>query len=234
LLSTWKQLRKDRELLEGYDAVFSQQKGCRVIDELSREELKPTSNNVHYLLHKVVIRPYKTTTKIRVVFDGFSRSRGTKSVNEAIMRRPILHLDLGGILLRFRLRPIAIIGGLEKAFLHMALNKPDRDATLWSSDINSSPTHSNLKSFALHESRLQLKQVIAPRGNDQKSLLTPKKLEQLRTTEKAFNKFERIKKLFEGALINIREFLSNNAVSNKTIPRNDRHEAANARPLGLR
>lgn len=45
--------------------------------------------------------------------------------------------------------PIAIIGGLEKAFPQVALNRPDRDATrfLWLSDITSPPSHSNLKVF---------------------------------------------------------------------------------------
>ena len=51
--------------------------------------------------------------------------------------------DLCGLLLRFRLPQIAVVGDIEKAFLSIGLQKVDRDVTrfLWLKD----PTNTNLE-----------------------------------------------------------------------------------------
>ena len=57
--------------------------------------------------------------------------------------------DLCGLLLRFRLPPIAIVGDIEKAFLSVGLQAPDRDATrfLWLKDTSNTNLENNIQVY---------------------------------------------------------------------------------------
>ena len=62
--------------------------------------------------------------------------KGAKSLNECLYRGPVLLPDLCGILFRLRLHPIAVLADIEKAFLQVGIQEPDRDVTrfLWFKD----------------------------------------------------------------------------------------------------
>ena len=93
-----------------------------------------TKNIVHYLPHQAVINP---TTKLRIVYDASAKSRkGNKSLNECLYRGPVMLNDLCGLLMRFRLRTVAIVADIEKAFLQIGLQPNQRDVTrfLWLKD----------------------------------------------------------------------------------------------------
>ena len=57
--------------------------------------------------------------------------------------------DLFGLLIRFQLSPIGIVADVEKAFLNVGLQVPDRDATrfLWLKNPKNPNINGNLQSY---------------------------------------------------------------------------------------
>ena len=57
--------------------------------------------------------------------------------------------DLCGLLLRFRLSPIAVVGDIEKAFLSIGLQGTDRDVTrfLWLKDPTVTTIENNVQIY---------------------------------------------------------------------------------------
>jgi len=53
------------------------------------------------------------STKCRVVFNGISPNLNRNSLNTCLLNGPALQPDLGGVLLRFRMHPIALSGDIE-------------------------------------------------------------------------------------------------------------------------
>ncbi|XP_053376544.1 uncharacterized protein LOC128547565 [Mercenaria mercenaria] len=128
-------LAKQPELLKRYDDVIKDQLEKGIIEKVDRElsdELR------HYILHHVVIKPEKSTTKMRIVYDASAKTRKEyKSLNECLYRSPVLLRNLCGILMRFRLHKIGLVSDIEKAFLQVGLQKSERDVTrfLWVKDL---------------------------------------------------------------------------------------------------
>ena len=80
--------------------------------------------------HHPVLTPAKNTTKLQVVYDASVKSRkGIKSLNECLYRGPVLLPGLCGILFRLQLHPIVLLADIEKAFLQVGIQEPDRDVT---------------------------------------------------------------------------------------------------------
>ncbi|XP_059220686.1 uncharacterized protein LOC131995745 [Stomoxys calcitrans] len=70
----------------------------------------------YFLPHHGVLKESSTTTKLRVVFDGSSHSRESKSLNDELSPGPALQNDLPGILTRWRRHRIAFSADIEKMF----------------------------------------------------------------------------------------------------------------------
>ena len=139
----------DTSLLGKYDTIIQDQLSKNMIEKVPTEEVWP-NHIVHYLAHHAVITPLKTTTKIRIVFDGSAKcSKDALSINDCLLRGPILLPQLCGILLRFRLHPVGILADIEKAFLQIGLKQPDRDVTrfLWLKDFKSPPDADNIQVY---------------------------------------------------------------------------------------
>ena len=81
-----------------------------------------SSGMVHYLPHHAVVRHDKDTTKVRVVYDPFAKSKFNQKINE--------------LLFRFRSYPVALVADIEKAFLMISVDPNDRDVLrfLWVED----------------------------------------------------------------------------------------------------
>ena len=77
------------------------------------------------------------TTKLRIVYDASAKIRkNARSLNDCLYRGPVILPDLCGLLMRFRLPPVAIVADVEKAFLQIGIRPQDRDVTrfLWLRD----------------------------------------------------------------------------------------------------
>ena len=78
-----------------------------------------------YLPHFPVIREDRETTKVRIVFDSAARCKGI-SLNDVMLTGPKLQRDVLEILLRFRLRPVALVADVKEMFSQVVLAEKDR------------------------------------------------------------------------------------------------------------
>ena len=81
--------------------------------------LKPPGE-VHYLHHHPVIRPEKSATKLRIVYDVSSSIEGP-SLNQCLETGPNLLPKLTDILIRFRSYQVALISDIKQAFLNVSV-----------------------------------------------------------------------------------------------------------------
>ena len=85
-----------------------------------------------YLPHFAVVKPDRTTTKTRIVFDASAKFGGV-SLNDAIHQGPKLQRDLFDVLLRFRKHPVAIACDIAEMYLRINVAPEDRSCQrfLW-------------------------------------------------------------------------------------------------------
>ena len=67
------------------------------------------------------------TTKLSKVHDASAKSAGGFSRNDVLKKEPNLLPLLWGILLRFRIGKLGVVGNLEKAFLQLTLEEQDQN-----------------------------------------------------------------------------------------------------------
>ena len=161
--------------------------------------------------------------KIRIVLDASAGH--PQSLNDCVLAGPNLIADLDGILLRFRLHPVAVSADIEKAFLQISLHPEERDVTrfLWRENPGEEPTvfrmtrvvfgvsaspfllqatikrHLSLYAESLPGSVLRL-------GSD---LYCDDLLTSLKTEEEAENFIQETKQIFSDAKMNMRKWTSN-------------------------
>ncbi|GFW68730.1 integrase catalytic domain-containing protein [Trichonephila clavipes] len=94
-----------------------------------------------YLPHHAVIRSDKTTSHIRIVFDGSAHEDGQSSLNQSLYTGPNLHPNILELLLCFRKSPVAFTADVKSAFLQIELDFRDRDFTrfFWTDNLNKEP-----------------------------------------------------------------------------------------------
>ena len=78
-----------------------------------------------YLPHFPVVRPDRTTTKTRIVFDASAKFEGV-SLNDAIYQGPKLQRELTDVLLRFRRNPVALMCDIAEMYLRIEVAPKDR------------------------------------------------------------------------------------------------------------
>ncbi|GFT03646.1 uncharacterized protein TNCV_3136021 [Trichonephila clavipes] len=119
-----------------------------VIDDYDREGIvKRTScdslldSQGFYVSHHAVIRRDKTTSHIRIVFDGSAHENGQSSLNQSLYTGPNLHPNILDLLLCFRKSPVAFTADVKSAFLQIELDFRDRDFTrfFWTDNLNNEP-----------------------------------------------------------------------------------------------
>ena len=127
---------------------FNEQLEHGIIEIVSDES--PEGPSKHYIPHHAVETPSKAITKVRVVYDASAKSKPTNlSLNGCLRRGLVMLPDLCGLLLRFRLSSIAIVGDIEKAFLSVGLQTADRDVTrfLWLKDTSTTNVENNTQIY---------------------------------------------------------------------------------------
>ena len=70
----------------------------------------------YYFPHHCIIRPESTSTKLRVVFNGSSKSSSGAFLNDLQMVGPNVQSDIVSIILRFRSHEFVIGGDIEKMY----------------------------------------------------------------------------------------------------------------------
>ena len=113
---------KSKNLFERYHQVFDDYEEKNYI-----ERVTDMTTGRFYLPHHAVLKEERSSTKVRVVFDGSAKSCESLSLNECLYKGPSLMVDLSAALTRFRLKPIVITGDLKEAFLQVEIHQDDRD-----------------------------------------------------------------------------------------------------------
>ena len=142
LRSLWTKLSQNPKLLSEYNETVKTKLQDGIIEIADNKNIQDL---VHYLPHQPVIIPNKTTTKLRVVYDA-SAHTSSASLNEALLKRPVLLPDLCGILLRSRQHKYVLTADIKKGFLQIEIYPKDRDVTrfLWLKTSNLPPENNNL------------------------------------------------------------------------------------------
>lgn len=236
--------RMDEPTLQKYDMIIKEQIENHILEEIDGE--KKFGGRIHYLPHHYV----KKGDKLRLVYDGSSKQRGSVSLNECLYKGPLLLENLIGLILRFRSHKYGILADVEKAFLQIGIQTEDRDVTrsLWLKDIRKDATKDNL--LHLRFCRVPFGIVCSPFllaitiKHHLQNLNTPvgRKIEQEiyvdnlvsggDSTHECLEIFKETKAAFDSISMNMREWNSNNQ-SLMRETNEDRTPADNVAILGI-
>lgn len=127
LRSVFNCLKGNAELLKEYDEILKAQLNEGIIEEVPLNEY--SASHCHFISPHCVLLSDKTTSKLRIVFDGSACSKeNSGSLNDTL---GVGNNDMTYIfetLLRFRSDAITIIVDIEKASLQIEVKEADRDA----------------------------------------------------------------------------------------------------------
>ncbi|GFU88782.1 integrase catalytic domain-containing protein [Trichonephila clavipes] len=129
----------DHELFCEYKDVIDDYVREGIVERTSCDSLLGSQG--FYLPHHAVIRSDKTTSPIRIVFDGSAHENGQSSLNQSLYTGPNLHPNILELLLCFRKSPVAFTADVKSAFLQIELDFRDRDFTrfFWTDNLNNEP-----------------------------------------------------------------------------------------------
>ena len=123
LRSVERKLMQDESLAQAYQSVIDDYIEKGYIRDVPKVEPKPASE--WFLPHFPVVRPGKSTTKVRIVFDGSVQQDG-KSLNTESLPGPKLQSDIVDILVKFRKESFALVGDVSQMYHQLILRPDDR------------------------------------------------------------------------------------------------------------
>ena len=150
-----KKLEHDRTLLKSCNDIITMQLTEGILEPVTDES--KTEGLTHYLPHRPVITPSKTTTKTRIVMDASAKATSdSPSLNDCLLRGPIILPEIPGIFMRFRLGKYGACADVAKAFLQLHLHKDQRDATriFWIKSMDVKPLWQESNLIILRHTRV--------------------------------------------------------------------------------
>ena len=121
-----KELKGKPEVLKQYHGIIQEQINQGIVEYTADEH---EEDHVFYMPHKPVIRELAETTKMRIVYEASAReNQKSPSLNDFLHVGPPLQPLLHDVLLRNRLKPIALTADMKQAFHQIWIDKKDRDA----------------------------------------------------------------------------------------------------------
>ncbi|XP_055614854.1 uncharacterized protein LOC129761166 [Toxorhynchites rutilus septentrionalis] len=125
-----KQLERNPEMRLQYNAFMQDYLDLGHMREITGEEIHEqtaatSAKRVYYLPHHAVFKDSSTTTKVRVVFDGSASTDNGYSLNDALLKGPIIQDVLLSLLLRFRKYEVALVGDTEKMYRQVRVHNDD-------------------------------------------------------------------------------------------------------------
>ena len=137
LESTRRRLQREPQVARAYARVIQDYLEKGYITDVTDEA---STDQCWYLPHFAIVRPQKTTTKVRIVFDAAASYHGI-SLNDAIHAGPKLQRDLCDVLTRFRRKPIAVACDVAEMYLQVSIRPEDRPyhRFLWQDPASDGP-----------------------------------------------------------------------------------------------
>jgi hypothetical protein len=112
-------------MLDQYHKIIQDQLKEGIVENVTDDPVK----NAYYIPHKPVIRKAAESTKIRIVYDASAKaSESSPSLNDCLETGPPLQNLLWDVLVRNRLKPVALSADIKQAFLQVRIRPEDRDS----------------------------------------------------------------------------------------------------------
>ena len=108
-----KKLMQDEKLAQVCQSVVDDYLSKGYIQEVPEDEPKPLSE--WFLPHFPVVRPEKSTSRVRVAFDASAQQNG-KSLNSESLPGPKLQSNIVDILVKFRKQPVVMAGDVSQMY----------------------------------------------------------------------------------------------------------------------
>ena len=123
--SLLRRLHTKPELLDKYDEIIQEQLAEGIVERVK----EPPMEREFYIPHNPVVRENAETTKVRIVFDASAKANeDSPSLNECLETGPPIQNLLWDVLVRNRVKPIALAGDIKQAFLQVRIRPEHRDA----------------------------------------------------------------------------------------------------------
>eukprot|EP00794_Sanderia_malayensis_P007573 gene7573-biopygen6100 len=140
-----RRLQREPDLFQKYDEIIQDQLDQGIVERVSKEE---GNGKEYYIPHKPVIRETAESTKVRIVFDASAKgSDVSPSLNDCLEPGQPLQNLLWSVLVRNRLKPVALCGDLKQAFLQVRIREEDRDSLRFHWLKNQDPTQIEVLRF---------------------------------------------------------------------------------------
>ncbi|XP_063872891.1 uncharacterized protein LOC135107111 [Scylla paramamosain] len=108
-------------MVEQYDDIIKNQTTSNSIERVEEPVNLPITS--HHAVKKDSV-----TTPIRVIFSCSSWAvKEASSLNDCLYTKPNLSENLLDVLVKFRLKPYALVADISKAFLRIVLKEENRD-----------------------------------------------------------------------------------------------------------
>ncbi|XP_073819974.1 uncharacterized protein [Musca autumnalis] len=121
-LSLERRLERDSTLKSMYEAIMQ--------EYVSLGHMSPynlSSNNSHYIIpHHCSLKPHSSSSKLRVVFDGFVHTSSNHSLNDTLVVGPTTKPDLALTLFSFRWNKYALTADVLNMYWQFRIEEPDR------------------------------------------------------------------------------------------------------------
>ena len=124
-LSLERRFMRDSKLARDYANFIQEYKDLGHMTLIDNCSINSGVSNTYYLPHHAVFKHSSSTTKLRVVFDGSSKTTNGLSLNDILLVGPNVQQDLFSILLRFRMHNYVLIADIEKMYRQILVAEKD-------------------------------------------------------------------------------------------------------------
>lgn len=136
-LAIERKFQKDKELKEEYFSFMKEYESLNHMERVDESELEKEDQTC-YLPHHAVRKDSSTSTKLRVVFDASCKTDNGISLNDVLLKGPVIQDDLLYIISRFRTHNYVLTADIVKMYRQILMTDKHRDyqRILWRTDPN--------------------------------------------------------------------------------------------------
>ncbi|GFW74922.1 DUF1758 domain-containing protein [Trichonephila clavipes] len=154
----WRKLSKDKQMENLYREFMQQYLDLGHMEKVEEHSDETSANNIcYYLPHNGVFRPDKTTTKLRVVFNGSASTTSGLSLNDLLLKGEVKE-DIFEIMTRFRTHKYAYTTDIQMMFRQILIDPAQRDLLriMWKTGANEEPGIYRLKTVHVWDRQCSL------------------------------------------------------------------------------
>ncbi|GFT33068.1 integrase catalytic domain-containing protein [Trichonephila clavipes] len=122
----WRRLSKGKQMENLYREFMQQYLDLGHMEKVEEHADETSAKNIYYLTHHEVFRPDKTTTKLRVVFNGSASTTSGLSLNDLLLKGEVKE-DTFEIMTRFRTHKYAFTTDIQMMFQQILIDPAQRD-----------------------------------------------------------------------------------------------------------